>query len=69
MKRFPRSNVVVSNCLELSVCRYNGQVIHDDFVKKLSDHVNLVPVCPEVSIGLVFRGSPFDLSRKKRRSD
>jgi uncharacterized protein YbgA (DUF1722 family)/uncharacterized protein YbbK (DUF523 family) len=52
MKRFPRPNVVISNCLELSACRYNGQLVHDDFVKKLSQHVNYIPVCPEVAIGL-----------------
>jgi len=52
MKTFPRPNVVISNCLELSACRYNGQLVHDDFVKKLAQHVNYVPVCPEVAIGL-----------------
>lgn len=52
MKTFPRPNVVISNCLELSACRYNGQLVHDDFVKKLSQHVNYIPVCPEVAIGL-----------------
>jgi uncharacterized protein YbgA (DUF1722 family)/uncharacterized protein YbbK (DUF523 family) len=52
MKRFPRPNVVISNCLELAACRYNGQLVHDDFVKKLSQHVNYIPVCPEVAVGL-----------------
>lgn len=67
MKRFPRPNVVVSNCLELSACRYNGQVIHDDFVKKLSDHVNLVPVCPEVSIGLGVPRFPIRLVSQEKK--
>ena len=49
---FPKPNVVVSNCLELSACRYNGQVVKDDFVKRLAKHVNYIPVCPEVAIGL-----------------
>jgi uncharacterized protein YbgA (DUF1722 family)/uncharacterized protein YbbK (DUF523 family) len=66
MKRFPRPNVAVSNCLELAACRYNGQVIHDDFVKKLSNHVNWIPVCPEVSIGLGVPRFPVRLvSREK----
>ncbi|MGA3298194.1 MAG: DUF523 and DUF1722 domain-containing protein, partial [Candidatus Bathyarchaeia archaeon] len=52
MKRFPRPNVVISNCLELAACRYNGQLVHDDFVKKLSQHVNYIPVCPKVAVGL-----------------
>jgi uncharacterized protein YbgA (DUF1722 family)/uncharacterized protein YbbK (DUF523 family) len=52
LKNFPRPNVVISNCLELSACRYNGQLVRDGFVKKLSQHVNFIPVCPEVAIGL-----------------
>ena len=51
VKNFPRPNVVLSNCLELSACRYNGQLVRDDFVKKLAQHVNFIPVCPEVAIG------------------
>jgi uncharacterized protein YbgA (DUF1722 family)/uncharacterized protein YbbK (DUF523 family) len=52
LKRFPRPNIVISNCLELSACRYNGQLVHDDFVKKLGQHANYIPTCPEVAIGL-----------------
>jgi uncharacterized protein YbgA (DUF1722 family)/uncharacterized protein YbbK (DUF523 family) len=61
LRRFPRPNVVVSNCLELSACRYNGQLVHDDFVKKLGKHVNYIPVCPEVSIGLGVPRFPIRL--------
>jgi uncharacterized protein YbgA (DUF1722 family)/uncharacterized protein YbbK (DUF523 family) len=66
MKSFPRPNVVLSNCLELSACRYNGQVIHDDFVKKLSNHVNYIPVCPEVSIGLGVPRFPIRLVSQEK---
>ena len=52
MKNFPRPNLVMSNCLELSACMYNGQLVRDGFVKKLSQHVNFIPVCPEVAVGL-----------------
>jgi uncharacterized protein YbbK (DUF523 family)/uncharacterized protein YbgA (DUF1722 family) len=52
-----RPIVVVSKCLEFEACRYNGQMIGFDFVKKLADHVTFVPVCPEVEIGL---GTPRD---------
>jgi uncharacterized protein YbbK (DUF523 family) len=52
MKSFPRPNVIISDCLEATACRYNGQLVHDDFVKKLSQHVNYTAVCPEVAIGL-----------------
>ena len=48
----PKPNVVVSKCLEFEACRYNGQLVQDAFVRKLEKHVNYVPVCPEVAIGL-----------------
>jgi len=44
--------VVVSKCLGFDACRYNGQMVEDDFVKRLRDHVHFIPVCPEVEIGL-----------------
>ncbi|MFB5618522.1 MAG: DUF523 and DUF1722 domain-containing protein [Candidatus Nitrosomaritimum aestuariumsis] len=45
----------VSKCLEFDNCRYDGKLIGNDFVRRLKDHVDFVPVCPEVGIGL---GSP-----------
>lgn len=47
-----KPRVVISKCLEFEACRYNGQVIQDQFVRKLNDHVEFLPVCPEVAIGL-----------------
>ena len=52
MAGYPRPRVVVSKCLEFEACRYNGQVIQDPFVRRLKDHVDFLPVCPEVGIGL-----------------
>lgn len=52
MTDFPKPIVVLSRCLELEACRYNGQVIPDGFVRKLGRHVQWVPVCPEVAVGL-----------------
>ncbi len=49
-KRKP--TVVVSSCLTGENVRYDGKVIKNQFVDKLKDYVNLIPVCPEVSIGL-----------------
>lgn len=57
MREFVKPTVVVSRCLELEPCRYNGQVIRFDFLKRLGPHVTLVPVCPETAIGL---GVPRD---------
>lgn len=47
-----RPRVVLSRCLEHAACRYDGQVIRDDFVARLGRHVEFITVCPEVQIGL-----------------
>jgi uncharacterized protein YbgA (DUF1722 family)/uncharacterized protein YbbK (DUF523 family) len=58
---FARPRVVLSECLELSACRYNGQRIPADIVNQLAPHVDLVPVCPEVRIGLGVPRDPIRL--------
>ncbi len=57
MKEFSKPVVVVSKCITFAPVRWNGQLIASDFVEKLKPHVNFVPVCPEVEIGL---GVPRD---------
>jgi len=53
----PRPRLVVSRCLDLAPCRYNGATIRAPWVRRLEPFVELVPVCPEVEIGL---GTPRD---------
>ena len=48
---------VVSKCLGFDHCRYNGQMIPDEFVENLAPCVEFRPVCPEMEIGL---GVPRD---------
>ncbi len=60
MRKFVTPTVVISRCIEIDPCRYNGLKIASDFVKKLIPHINLIPVCPEVEIGL---GTPRDALR------
>jgi uncharacterized protein YbbK (DUF523 family)/uncharacterized protein YbgA (DUF1722 family) len=60
MKAYARPRVVVSKCLEFDACRYNGDVIYNDVIKKLMEYVDFVPVCPEVEIGL---GTPRETIR------
>jgi uncharacterized protein YbbK (DUF523 family)/uncharacterized protein YbgA (DUF1722 family) len=60
MEVYARPRVVVSKCLEFDACRYNGDVIYNDVIKKLMDYVDFVPVCPEVEIGL---GTPRETIR------
>ncbi len=42
----------MSSCLDLQPVRYNGEIIRDDFVVKLRGFVKVVPVCPEMAVGL-----------------
>jgi len=60
MRKFAKPTVVLSRCIEVDPCRYNGLKIASDFVKKLIPHIKLIPVCPEVEIGL---GIPRDALR------
>lgn len=52
MRNFAKPRVVVSKCLEFAPCRYNGAMISDELVRRLKDHVDFLPVCPEMEIGL-----------------
>jgi len=47
--------------------RQNGQMIHDAFVRKLEKHVDYVPVCPEVAIGLGVPRFPIRIVSPKER--
>lgn len=52
MREFIKPIVIVSKCLGFDHCRYNGNIINDDFVEKLKGFVEFKPVCAEVEIGL-----------------
>ncbi len=60
---FPKPNVVVSRCLGFDACRYNGQMLRDDFVERLRPHVRFIPVCPEAEIGLGVPRFPVRVAR------
>ncbi len=52
MATFYKPRVVVSRCIEFDHCRWNGLMIASDVVKLLKSHVEFIPVCAEVEIGL-----------------
>lgn len=54
---FAKPNLVLSACLNLQPVRYNGEYVKDETVLKLREYCNIIPVCPEVEIGL---GIPRD---------
>ena len=60
MREFSRPKIVVSKCIEHDHCRYDGTMIPSDFVKALKPHVDFIPVCAEMEIGL---GVPRDTVR------
>lgn len=56
-----KPTIVVSRCLGFDACRYNGDMINDDFVERLKPYVNYITVCPEVEIGLGVPRNPIRL--------
>jgi uncharacterized protein YbgA (DUF1722 family)/uncharacterized protein YbbK (DUF523 family) len=53
--------IVVSKCLGFDSCRFNGQMIEDEFVRKLERYIQFFPVCPEVEVGLGIPRFPVRL--------
>ena len=66
MKKSVKPVVVVSKCLGFAYCRFNGLTISSHTVEKLKPHVEFIPVCPEVEIGL---GIPRDPVRIVKESE
>ncbi|MDD2871525.1 MAG: DUF523 and DUF1722 domain-containing protein [Candidatus Gracilibacteria bacterium] len=60
-KIFYKPNIIISKCLNFDNCRFNGDMINDNFLKKLGEFVNYIPVCPEVAIGLGVPRMPLRL--------
>lgn len=60
-----RPRVILSRCLELAACRYDGGEIRSGVVRRLTDHVELVPVCPEVRIGLGVPRAPIQIEEEE----
>ena len=64
---YARPTVCVSECLEFSACRYNGQKISNTFVHQLKSFCTLMPVCPEVAIGLGIPRDPIRIVRTEEK--
>ena len=50
--KFIKPHIVISKCLEFEACRYDGQIINNQYIKKLKKFIEFSPVCPEVEIGM-----------------
>jgi uncharacterized protein YbbK (DUF523 family) len=64
MSEHPRPRVVISRCIDFDSCRYDGQVIRASLREELEPHVDFVPICPELEIGLGVPRAPVRLVRR-----
>lgn len=64
LPKFIKPNIVVSKCIEFDYCRYNAQIIRNEFVKKLKPFVKFIPICPEYEIGLGIPRDPIRIIEK-----
>lgn len=61
----PRLRIGVSSCLLGQKVRYNGGHKRDNWIARtLARHFELVPICPEVAIGLGVPRAPIQLVRR-----
>lgn len=64
MEQRATPQIVVSKCLGFDHCRYNGLTIRSDVVDGMVPHVEFVPVCPEMEVGLGVPRDPVRILRK-----
>lgn len=63
-RTFQKPRVVLSRCIELCHCRYDGGVVKSPVVRRLADFVDFIPVCPEVGIRLGIPREPVRIVRR-----
>lgn len=66
MNDFVKPNVFISACIEYESCRYDGEMIKDEFISRLAPFVNVIRVCPELAIGM---SAPRDAVRLVQRKN
>ena len=66
IRTFSLPRIVLSNCLELCPCRYDGSVVKSPVVRRLAEFAGFLPVCPEVGIGLGTPRKPVRIVRTDR---
>jgi uncharacterized protein YbgA (DUF1722 family)/uncharacterized protein YbbK (DUF523 family) len=64
-----RPRILLSRCIELASCRWNGFIVRESFVAKLLPFVDTVDVCPEVELGLGVPRDPVRLIRDDRTGE
>ncbi len=56
-----RPRLVISQCIGLAPCRYDGKMIESELVGLMKGRIDLLPVCPEMAIGLGVPREPIRL--------
>ena len=67
MTGFVKPRIIISKCIEFEFCRYNAQIIRSDIVSKMKPHVEFLPICPEVEIGLGVPRDPIRIVEKQSK--
>jgi uncharacterized protein YbgA (DUF1722 family)/uncharacterized protein YbbK (DUF523 family) len=57
--------VIISRCLGFERCRWNGEMITDEFSGRLAPYVDFCTVCPEVEIGLGVPRDPIHIESSR----
>jgi uncharacterized protein YbgA (DUF1722 family)/uncharacterized protein YbbK (DUF523 family) len=67
MTELGRPKVVISRCIEFDHCRYNGDMIGNELVRRLkgSGAIEFIPVCMESEIGLGVPRDPVRIVQLK----
>ncbi|MEM1683537.1 MAG: DUF523 and DUF1722 domain-containing protein [Ignisphaera sp.] len=59
-----RPRIMLSECLGVKSVRYDGNIVFDSFIEILKKYVDVVPICPEVGIGLGIPRNPLVLRKE-----
>ena len=60
------TRIVISRCLGLDSCRYNGEKIDAPWLQELASKADILSVCPEVEIGLGVPRKPINLVKDEK---
>ncbi len=47
-----KPKIFISRCLGFANCRYDGQILKDQFIEKLKNYADIITECPEMETGL-----------------
>jgi len=58
---FQKPIILISKCLEFEACRYDSEIISNQYIQALKPHMRFIPICPEVEIGLGISRDPIHI--------